>query len=527
MNREGGDAADAAYSDRSGVLMGKYRLIAHLGTGGMADVHLAVAKGALDVNKLVVIKRLHDEQAREETSREMFLNEARLAARLNHANVVQTSEAGSDQGHFYLVMEYVEGQPLSRVLANLRRKSSALAPLIAARVLADALTGLHYAHDLCDFDGTPLDIVHRDVSPQNIMITYDGAVKILDFGIAKVVGSDQTAHGVFKGKVAYMSPEQVLCQMVDRRADVFAAGIVLWEAVTGQRLMADDLPAKTLYNVMSKIIPRPSTIRAVPAALDAVIVRALDRDPAARYQTAREMRDALEAFITQAGGFRNEAIGDYLRSMFAETRDKTRSLVRDQLAELSFARSGVSSMTRLSGGPEIIDLAEGDESTGSTGRSRQRPTAAAGISIVGMVAPPRPNRLRAIGVALALVVAGGGGAALLMRSTTPPAASPPPLPVATPATAVATPPPVEAKPVNSLQAPSDEASQVATAAAKAKRERPAAPAHAAAAQAPVPHASPPIVEAPPPPPVAAPPAPKPAHSAAQEPPQGRTFRREL
>src|SRR4029079_1525018 len=156
----------------------------------------------------------------------------------------------------YLAMEYIDGQPLSRVLKALTRANRRMDPKIAARICADALQGLHDAHELTDFDDSALDIVHRDVIPQNIMLTYDGVVKIVDFGIAKAAGTMQTELGVFKGKVGFMAPEQLIGGPVDRRVDVFAAGIVLWEAVTGQHLMADETPAKTLYNLMNKEIPR-------------------------------------------------------------------------------------------------------------------------------------------------------------------------------------------------------------------------------------------------------------------------------
>ena len=190
-------ASPTSSGTRRAVGFGRYRLFARLGSGGMADVYLAVAHGAMNVNRLVVIKRLRDEHANDEATREMFVNEARLAARLNHPNVIQTHEAGTENGTWFLAMEYVDGQPMSRLLNKMKREGKKLDPRIAARIVSDALNGLHYAHELCDFDETPLEIVHRDVSPQNLMITYEGAVKLVDFGIAKAVGTTQTAHGVF------------------------------------------------------------------------------------------------------------------------------------------------------------------------------------------------------------------------------------------------------------------------------------------------------------------------------------------
>ena len=334
------DASPAASGMRRAVGLGRYRLFARLGSGGMADVYLAVARGAMNVNRLVVIKRLRDEHGSDASSREMFLNEARLAARLNHPNVIQTFEAGSEAGSFFLAMEYVDGQPLSRVLTAFKRQGKVLEARIAARICSDALSGLHYAHELCDFDGTPLEIVHRDVSPQNLMLTYEGAVKLVDFGIAKAAGSAQTAHGVFKGKVAFMAPEQVRAENVDRRADLFAMGILLWESVTGKHLMAESTPAATLYNLMTKQIPRASSVNPdLPAALDDIIERALRRNVDERYQTAKEMREDLEAFITSLGGVTSDEIGQLTKTLFAETRERVQAQIKAQLAALSFGRT--------------------------------------------------------------------------------------------------------------------------------------------------------------------------------------------
>jgi serine/threonine protein kinase len=328
---------------RRAVGFGKYRLFARLGSGGMADVYLAVAQGPMNVNRLLVIKRLREEHINDATTRSMFLAEARLAARLNHPNVIQTFEAGNENGSFFLAMEYVDGQPLSRVLTTLKRQNRILEPRLAARICSDALNGLHYAHELTDFDGSALEIVHRDVSPQNVMLTYEGMVKIVDFGIAKAAGSAQTAHGVFKGKVAFMAPEQVRAEDVDRRADLFAAGIILWESVTGKYLMAESTPAATLYNLMTKAIPRASEVNPnVPKELDDIIDRALRRDVTERYQTAKEMRDDLEAFVVAAGGVRHEELGDLAKSLFADIRGKVEEQIRTQLATLSLARSAES-----------------------------------------------------------------------------------------------------------------------------------------------------------------------------------------
>ena len=201
----------------------------------MAVVHLAVMHAQAGFNKLLVIKQIHERFTVDPEVLGMFLDEARLAARLSHPNVVQTNEVGQDGERHFLTMEYLDGQPLNRVLWRMKDRGGL--PLgLHLRVLADVLAGLHYAHELVDYDGSPLGVVHRDVTPHNVFVTYDGAVKVVDFGIAKARDAlTHTKVGIIKGKIAYMAPEQARGETVDRRADVFAVGVMLWEAVTGTR----------------------------------------------------------------------------------------------------------------------------------------------------------------------------------------------------------------------------------------------------------------------------------------------------
>src|SRR5271170_1756872 len=242
----------------------KYRLIAEIGRGGMADVFLAVVQGPAGFNKLVVIKKTRPELAQDPEFLAMFLDEARLAARLNHPNVVQTTEVGQDGERYFIAMEYLDGQPLNRIRA---RAPAAFTTPMQVRVLADTLAGLHHAHELCDFDGTQLGVVHRDATPQNVFVTYDGLVKVVDFGIAKAVdSSSETRTGVVKGKVTYMAPEQARGERVDRRADIFAAGVMLWEGVAGRR-MWKGIPELTVVHelINGKL---PSIREAVPEVSD-------------------------------------------------------------------------------------------------------------------------------------------------------------------------------------------------------------------------------------------------------------------
>jgi serine/threonine-protein kinase len=210
---------------------GKYRPIATLGQGGMARVLLTVAQSGPGVHKLLVVKELKPDLVKDAEFVTMFVDEARLAARLNHPNVLTTYEIGESGGAPFLVMEYLEGQPLHAVLPRVGRTAMPLTAHLA--ILQKALAGLHYAHELRDFDGSPMNVVHRDVSPQNVFVCYDGQVKLLDFGIAKASGSvARTETGVFKGKLGYIAPEQITSPTVDRRADVFSVGVMLWEALT-------------------------------------------------------------------------------------------------------------------------------------------------------------------------------------------------------------------------------------------------------------------------------------------------------
>jgi serine/threonine protein kinase len=322
------------------VGVGKYRIFASLGRGGMADVQLAAAQGPKGFTKLVVVKRLRPLLAEDAAVVNMFLDEARLDARLNHPNLIHTYEFGEEQGTYFIAMEFVEGQPLHEILHALRMSSTrrTVSPSIWAKIVADALAGLHYAHELRDYDGTPLHIVHRDVSPQNIVVTYDGGVKLVDFGIAKAtVNASKTESHIIKGKLAYMAPEQAdppAGGTLDRRADVFAMGIVLWECLAQKRLATGDA-----RSVVSKIVDMefqpPSLLNPdVPSELDEITKRALERAPADRYQTAQAMRDALERFLHTQGDIVDEsAVGTLVSDLFAREREDIQRQIRVQMLD--------------------------------------------------------------------------------------------------------------------------------------------------------------------------------------------------
>lgn len=312
--------------------VGKYRIIAKLGQGGMATVFLSVVPGPVGFNKLLVVKLLKEDLSQDVDFLAMFLNEARLAARLNHANVVQTYEVGVDGDQHFLAMDFLDGQPLNAIL---RRATRERMPLdIHVRILADVLAGLHYAHTLTDFDGTPLHVVHRDVSPQNVFVTYDGHVKLVDFGIAKAAGATNTTQsGVFKGKLAYVAPEQAGGDPVDPRADIFSVGVMLWEAIACTRFAQGEGQTAVLARRLSGTEPR---IRAVVPDADAELAdicdRAMAHDPKLRFESAQAFRDALENFLDRfSRRVGSREVGDLVSSLFGEERTRIRQIIDEQM----------------------------------------------------------------------------------------------------------------------------------------------------------------------------------------------------
>jgi hypothetical protein len=282
---------DGVAPTSSGRTVGRYALFGEIASGGMAAVHFGRLVGPVGFSRTVAIKRLHAQFAKDPDFIAMFLDEARLVGRIRHPNVVPTLDVVQEAGEMLIVMEYVQGETLARLLRRCRAQNEAPPIPIVATVLVGVLHGLHAAHEARGASGEALDIVHRDVSPQNILVGTDGVPRILDFGIAKASQRTQTTRqGQMKGKLAYMAPEQVTSDRVDRRCDVFAAGVVLWETLTGKRLFEGPSDAGTLLNILSAPVPPPGS----SAGLDAICLRALSRDPAARYPSARDMALAIE-----------------------------------------------------------------------------------------------------------------------------------------------------------------------------------------------------------------------------------------
>ncbi len=301
----------------------------------MAIVYLALVQGPGGFNKLVVVKELRPELIEEPAFLTMFLDEARLAAKLSHANIVQTNEVGNEGKRTFMAMDYLDGRGLDRVRRRARASGQDLSLPIHLRILCDMLAGLHHAHTLTDFDGTPLAIVHRDVSPQNVFVTFDGQVKLLDFGIAKAADSlTETRVGVLKGKVSYMSPEQARGQKVDPRADVFSTGVMLWEALTGRKLREGQNDQQMLWALASGDLPRASSIKPwVPPELDAICARAMAWDRDQRYPSAGELQHEIEHYLAVTGtSVSSREVGLCVSELFREDRVTINAMIEAHLA---------------------------------------------------------------------------------------------------------------------------------------------------------------------------------------------------
>lgn len=316
-------------------LAGKYRFIGEIGRGGMANVYLTATRGALGgFQKLVVIKLLRADLAEEQEFRQMFLAEARLAARLNHPNVVQTYDVGEDDGRYYLAMEYVDGQTLESIRHS-SISTRTFAPRMQLQVLLHALAGLQYAHELTDYDGKPLNVVHRDVTPSNILVGYDGRVKLVDFGVAKALDSGtQTRAGVVKGKTGYMAPEAYTDSgHVDRRADIYSIGVLLWETIVGRRMWKQLSSSDRLQKAIEgEVEPLRQLLQDVPARLEQICMKALKPRPEERYRTAAELHADLESYLNQhPPRVSDREIGAALSEGFAEEKQRLKMVIEHQL----------------------------------------------------------------------------------------------------------------------------------------------------------------------------------------------------
>jgi serine/threonine-protein kinase len=470
---------------RPGV--GGYEVLAELESGGMGEVYIARRRGAHGFAKLVALKTIRRDRAGSDDVRSMFLDEARLVARLDHPAIAQVHDFGEQDGSLYLAMEYIAGLPFTELIERQPRIPAG----VAVRAIAEVCRGLHAAHEAVDLDGTPLGVVHRDVSPANLMMTFEGSVKILDFGIARTDDrvAPETQTGIIKGKPAYMAPEQLVSSAVDRRADVFSASVVLHELLTGQRLFSGDNVFALADAVRSGRIAPPSEIAGeLPDGLDAVVLRGLERQRDQRFQTAAEMADALDRIAARAGVEPLEAFANReLQGARDEHRERLHDLTTtgESSVELPGAGRG-----RPSG---VETIAETGTALPPTRLRRQAAHESTGHAVAA-AGLGRTRMWRAAGVVMALAAA---GTAVMIWTTR--EAGVEPSAVADAPSAVPSPAAVEAQGPSEVDTPSPAAAEpveqpVAKPAAKRRRTKKKRTGHEAKAPAA------PIEDPPPPPP---------------------------
>jgi len=458
----GGDATKSAPRT-----IGRYIVYGEIASGGMATVHFGRLTGVAGFARSVAIKRLHPQYARDPDFVKMFLDEARLAARITHPNVVATLDVVSEGEDLLLVMDYVRGVSLSQLSRIMRARGERIPPLIVSGVIAGVLHGLHAAHDAKSETGQRLDIVHRDVSPQNCLVGTDGVARVLDFGVAKAAGRLQTTRdGQLKGKLSYMAPEQIHGAAVTRRTDIYAASVVLWEMLTGERLFKGENEGNVLAKVLSDEVRPPSAIvEGLPSSLDRVVLRGLERDPSKRPATAREMAQELDASFGVASA---AEIGDWVEHVAArELEERAQRIAQIESGALPDDETQTTLIPSSPGrgapdAPTPVGKREPEEPT-----RRQAPSAPAvtevssqvsSVSVSQTAVPPSPVPRRrgpwiaiAVGAAVlvgALVVIvlsrGSGGETPSPSAAAVAPAAPPP-----PSTPPAAPPPPSVEPAPS------------------------------------------------------------------------------
>ncbi|HET9955167.1 MAG TPA: serine/threonine-protein kinase [Polyangiaceae bacterium] len=404
--------------ERGPMRLGRYELVQKLTSGGMADVFLAHQPGPFSAGKLLVIKHLRGGMVDDDEFVQMFADESRIAVRLSHPNVVQTYEAVVEGDDYYLVLEFLDGKPLHQLLNQVSRARMPLA--LHLWILRQVLSGLHYAHELLDFDGTPMSIVHRDVSPSNVFVTYEAGVKLLDFGIAKSLGAmSATREGVIKGKLGYAAPEQCLCKPVDRRTDLYAVGVMLWEAIAGQkRPMGQTQASAYQARIQGTELRIEQVVPSAPRELITITNRALEQRPEARFQSALEFGQALDHYL-RGIGFENgqEYLRSFMHEQFGSEMEEMRRRIEDHLGHsrahktqraLAADRAALSATS-----PESLSQPIPIHELSAEG-STLKPPLLESAAPVRLSARPRGWALAAAGGAVLLILAGtvasrGGG----------------------------------------------------------------------------------------------------------------------
>ncbi len=390
---------------------GKYTLIRKLASGGMAELFLAIQKSVAGFEKLLVIKRILPSMNQDRAFIEMLLHEARIAATLSHPNIVQIFDVGQHDGQYFIAMEHVHGEDLRNIVRQMKKKGVLEFPLEhALAIVLGMCAGLSYAHEKHELDGSALNIVHRDISPQNVVVTFTGDVKIVDFGIAKSdsrVG-EATKSGKLKGKVPYMSPEQARGEVIDARSDVFSTGVMLFELTTGKRLFKGASEYETLRLICERDYPRPTDVRSdYPIDLEPIVMKALAKDANDRYQSAREMQADIEAFVRRHQiAVSHIALNQFMQSLFEDklAMQKEALLQGKQLADIIEMQHAMSA-------PDVGDV---DASGRHATSTQSMPAAAHTVTNVNANGKSRSGLV--IGLLLAVIGLGalGGGVSYLM-----------------------------------------------------------------------------------------------------------------
>jgi serine/threonine-protein kinase len=433
-----------------GHVLGRYELLMPIAAGGMAMVWAARLKGTRGFQKIVAVKTMLPKLSEDAQFEQMFLDEASLASQIRHPHVVEILDLGEQEGVLFLVMEWIDGVPLNQLMKA--AKSAGGMPLpIAVRVVMQTLAGLHAAHELRDAKGQLVGLVHRDVSPQNVLVTYDGVTKVVDFGVAKAtaIGEGATGQGQIKGKVGYMAPEQIEGEPIDRRADLFAVGIVLYALTTGKHPFRRESDAATMYNICSPqpVLPPSKFLPEYPAALERVLLRSLAKIPADRYQTANEMlRDLDQVLPPDQRAKTDEDVAQFVRKLVGDRLDERRGTLHNALARADeFASSTVARVSKTTppGIPAASVLPPGLSGTATTW------------------SPEARKRRTTFWVGGALLLVGALAGAFVSSSRSGGEAGPAPKLQAPPPRAESTPPPAQtsepapAKPIDKVQPPSE------------------------------------------------------------------------
>jgi serine/threonine-protein kinase len=433
-----------------GVRVGRYELMSPIARGGMAEVWLARQSGPEGFEKVVALKRILAAAGNANDFVTMFLDEARIAAQLSHPNIAQIFELAEDGGTYYLAMEYLEGETLSHVLRRSRELSTPLPVGLAVRVVSDAAAGLGHAHQKRARSGKPLDIVHRDVSPQNIMVTYEGVVKVVDFGIARAAGrAARTQMGSVKGKVTYMSPEQARGETVDARCDVFALGVVLFEALTGTRLHEGDDDVRVLRRLaLHEALPTVRSRRPeVAPELDALVSQAMAAAPQDRFPSGIEMQVALEQYLRTAPPPSSSfELRQFVQQLFADRLQRSRAMVMTTASRITDPDMPV----------PPVPSARANQATVAARAPRAGPEPASGPHTAAKTDPARPRSKGPLILGGAIVLGLALGVAWAMQQPKPgpePAHDPTPAPPPKPPVAVAPPAPVHVEPPTPTPAP--------------------------------------------------------------------------